>query len=390
MRTISGQDIGLPREVFGLQVCFMTRPAFPPRANPWLKDIVSYIPGKPIEDVARELGLQPEQIIKLASNENPLGPSLKAVAAMQEALLKAHYYPDGGGYHLRVAIAQKFQLTLEHIVLGNGSNEIIEFLGHAFLQPGDNIVVADHAFVIYKLMAQLFGANAIEVPDPMLTADVDAMARAVTSRTKLIYVANPNNPTGTMVNDAAIGRLIGQVPQEVVIVLDEAYYEFLPDPPPTLRYIRDHENVIVLRTFSKIQGLASLRIGYGLAHPRLIQVVQKCRQPFNANGIAQVGAIAGLQDEEHQEHTRRVTFEGRRFLEEGFKQRGLEYVPSSANFVLVKVGDGQEIFQKLLRRGTIVRATGEYKLPEWIRVSVGTMDQNRRFFADLDAVFGKL
>ena len=367
----------------------MTLTCLPPRANPWLDDIVSYIPGKPIEDVARELGLKPEQIIKLASNENPLGPSPKAVAAMQEALLKAHYYPDGGGYHLRMAIAQKFHLKLENVMLGNGSNEIIEFLGHAFLQPGDNIVVADHAFVIYKLMAQLFGAKAVEVPDPNLIADVDAMARAVTSRTKLIYLANPNNPTGTMVNDAAIGRLIEQVSREVIIVLDEAYYEFLPDPPPTLRYIHDHENVIVLRTFSKIQGLAALRIGYGLGHPQLIRVLQKCRQPFNANAIGQIGAIAGLEDTEHQERTRQVTFEGRRFLEAGCEQRGLEYVPRSANFVLVKVGDGQEIFQKLLRRGTIVRATGEYKLPEWVRVSVGTMEQNRRFFADLDAVLAE-
>jgi histidinol-phosphate aminotransferase len=367
----------------------MTQIGLPPRANPWLNDIVSYIPGKPIEDVARELGLKPEQIIKLASNENPLGPSPKAVAAMQEALRNAHYYPDGGGYHLRTAIAEKFQLAMENVMLGNGSNEIIEFLGHAFLQPGDNIVVADHAFVIYKLMAQLFGAKAIEVPDPELIADVDAMARAVTARTKLIYLANPNNPTGTMVNDAAIERLIEQVSREVIIVLDEAYYEFLPDPPPTLRYIHDHENVIVLRTFSKIQGLAALRIGYGLAHPQLIRVLQKCRQPFNANTIGQIGAMAGLQDTEHQERTRRVTFEGRRFLEEGFRKRGLEYVPSSANFVLVKVGDGQEVFQKLLRRGTIVRATGEYKLPEWVRVSVGTMDQNRRFFADLDAVLAE-
>jgi histidinol-phosphate aminotransferase len=367
----------------------MTHTGLPPRANSWLDDIVSYIPGKPIEDVARELGLKPEQIIKLASNENPLGPSPKAVAAMQEALLKAHYYPDGGGYHLRMAIAQKFQLALENVMLGNGSNEIIEFLGHAFLQPGDNIVVADHAFVIYKLMAQLFGAKAVEVPDPNLIADVDAMARAATSRTKLIYLANPNNPTGTMVDDAAIERLIEQVSREVIIVLDEAYYEFLPDPPPTLRYIHDHENVIVLRTFSKIQGLAALRIGYGLGHPQLIRVLQKCRQPFNANAIGQIGAIAGLEDTEHQERTRQVTFEGRRFLEAGCEQRGLEYVPSSANFVLVKVGDGQEIFQKLLRRGTIVRATGEYKLPEWVRVSVGTMEQNRRFFADLDAVLAE-
>src|SRR5258707_7899024 len=260
------------------------------RANPWLKDIVSYIPGKPIDDVARELGLPPEKIVKLASNENPIGPSPKAVAAMTEALTKAHFYPDGGGYHLRKAIAEKFGLDLSNVALGNGSNEIIEFMGHAFLTPGDSIVVADHAFVIYKLMAHLFGASAIEVPDPGLTADVDAMIEAITPRTKLIYIANPNNPTGTMVGAAELDRLAKNVPSNVGIVFDEAYYE---------------------------------------------------------------------------------------------------YVPSSANFVLVKVGNGQQIFEKLLRRGTIVRATGEYKLPEWVRVSVGTMEQNRRFFDDLDAVMAE-
>jgi len=359
------------------------------RANPWLNDIVSYIPGKPIDDVARELGLPPEKIVKLASNENPIGPSPKAVAAMTDALTNAHFYPDGGGYHLRKAIAQKFGLDISNVALGNGSNEIIEFMGHAFLTPGDNIVVADHAFVIYKLMAHLFGASAIEVPDPGLTADVDAMIRAITPRTKLIYVANPNNPTGTMVGTAELDRLVKEVPSNVGIVLDEAYYEFLPNPPDTLRYVHETGNVILLRTFSKIQGLASLRIGYGLANPELIKVVAKTRQPFNANAIAQVGAIAGLQDEEHQQKTRAMTLEGVAFLQAGFDKRRLEYVPSSANFVLVKVGDGKAIFEKLLRRGTIVRATGEYKLPEWIRVSVGTMDQNRRFFEDLDAVMGE-
>jgi histidinol-phosphate aminotransferase len=235
-------------------------------------------------------------------------------------------------------------------------------------------------------MAHLFGASAIEVPDPGLTADVDAMIRAITPRTKLIYIANPNNPTGTMVGTAELDRLVKEVPSNVGIVLDEAYYEFLPNPPDTLRYVHETGNVILLRTFSKIQGLASLRIGYGLANPELIKVVAKTRQPFNANAIAQVGAMAGLQDEEHQQKTREMTLEGVAFLQAGFEKRGLEYVPSSANFVLVKVGDGKAIFEKLLRRGTIVRATGEYKLPEWIRVSVGTMEQNRRFFEDLDAV----
>jgi histidinol-phosphate aminotransferase len=356
------------------------------RANPWLNDIVSYIPGKPIDDVARELGLPPEEIVKLASNENPIGPSPKAVAAMTEALGKAHFYPDGGGYHLRTAIAKKFGLDISNVILGNGSNEIIEFLGHAFLRPGDNIIVADHAFVIYKLMAHLFGASAIEVADPGLTADVDAMVRAITPQTKLIYLANPNNPTGTMVGAAELKRLIDDTPKDVAVVLDEAYYEFLANPPDTLRYVHEARNVILLRTFSKIQGLASLRIGYGLAHPDLIKLLHKTRQPFNANAIAQVGAIAGLEDDEHQEKTRALTFAGVAFLQSEFEKRGLEYVRSSANFVLVKVGNGKEIFEKLLRRGTIVRATGEYKLPEWIRVSVGTMEQNRRFLDDLDAV----
>jgi len=358
------------------------------RANQWLDDLVSYVPGKPVEDVARELGLEPGQIVKLASNENPLGPSPKALHAMQEALLKVHFYPDGGGYHLRSGIAQRFGLTIDEVILGNGSNEIIEFLGHAFLKPGDNILTAKHAFAVYRLMAQLFGAETIEVPDPGFTCDLEAMVSAVTSLTKLVYIANPNNPTGTMVGAKQLDRFIDQMPASVVIVLDEAYYEFLENPPDTLKYVRERENVILLRTFSKIQGLAGLRIGYGLANRALIRILHKTRQPFNANSIAQAGALAGLRDEEHQERTREITLAGRKFLESGFQRRGLEYVPSEANFVLVKVGKGKELFQKLLQRGMIVRAMDEYKLPEWIRVSVGTPEQNARFFADLDAVRG--
>jgi histidinol-phosphate aminotransferase len=356
------------------------------KANPWLDDLVSYIPGKPIDDVARELGLEPSQIVKLASNENPLGPSPMAVQAMQEALLKVHFYPDGGGYHLRVAIAEKFGLGIENVMLGNGSNEIIEFLGHAFLQPGDNIVTAEHAFVVYKILAKLFGAEALEVPDPNLTHDLPAMAEAINDRTKIVYIANPNNPTGTMVTEHELDRFIERVPKGVVIALDEAYYEFLPQPPDTLKYLRNHSNVIALRTFSKIQGLAGLRIGYGLAHPELITLLQKTRQPFNVNSIAQAGALAGLRDEAYQAETRKVVGQGREFLQAEFRKRDLEYVPSVANFILLKVGQGKAIFQKLLKRGMIVRAMDEYKLPEWIRVTVGTPEQNRRFLADLDQV----
>ena len=358
------------------------------RANAQLRDLVNYVSGKPIEDVARELGLEPGQIVKLASNENPLGPSPKAVQAMQEALQKAHFYPDGNGYHLRVAIAEKFGLMLDNVMLGNGSNEIIEFLGHAFLHPGDNIVTAVHAFVVYKLMATLFGADTIEVPDLKLVHDLPAMVAAINDRTKLVYVANPNNPTGTMVSEQQLDQFTEEVPDNVVVVFDEAYYEFLSEPPNTLRYIVDHKNVILLRTFSKIQGLAGLRIGYALAHPELIKLLQKTRQPFNTNAVAQAGALAGLLDDEHQAKTRDITTEGRAYLESEFTRRGLEFVPSAANFVLVRVGDGKEVFQKLLKRGMIVRAVDEYKLPEWIRVSVGTPNQNRRFFEDLDQVLG--
>jgi len=358
-------------------------------ANEQLRELVSYEPGKPIEDVARELGLQPSEIIKLASNENPLGPSPKALKAMQEALERAHFYPDGGGFYLREAIAEKVGLKRENIILGCGSNEIIEFIGHGFLKPGDEVITAEHAFAVYKIMATLFGAKTVEVPDPGFVHDLDAMAAAITPRTKEIFVANPNNPSGTLVTQEAIDRFVDKVPSNVIIAFDEAYYEFLDNPPDTLKFVREgRPNVIVLRTFSKIQGLASLRIGYGIATKELADVLQKTRQPFNVNGIAQAGALAGLQDEEYQEMTRRITTEGRDYLQREFEAMGLEYIPSFANFVLVKVGDGNDVFKKLMARGVIVRAMASYKLPEWIRVTVGTMEQNERFIAELKKLVG--
>jgi len=352
-------------------------------AHPWLRELVSYEPGKPIEDVARELGLQPHEIIKLASNENPLGPSPKALAAMRETLERAHFYPDGGGYYLREAIAQKMGLERSNVILGSGSNEIIEFIGKAFLDPGDEVIASRHAFVVYKLMATLFGARTIEVPDPGYAHDLDAMAAAITPRTKEIFIANPNNPTGTLCSQEAIDRFMERVPEHVVVVFDEAYYEFLPKPPDTLKFVRAGRNVVVLRTFSKIQGLANLRIGYGLAKAELIDVLQKTRQPFNANGIAQAGALAGLQDDEHQQRTRELTWAGRDYLQKEFAAMGLEYVPSHANFVLVRVGDGKAVFNALMKKGVIVRDMNAYGLPEWIRVSVGTMEQCGRFLGEL-------
>jgi histidinol-phosphate aminotransferase len=352
-------------------------------ANPQLRELVAYEPGKPVEDLARELGIPSGEIIKLASNENPLGPSPKARQAMIETIERAHFYPDGGGYYLREAIAEHVGLAMANVILGNGSNEIIEFLGHAYLQPGDEVVVARHSFAVYRLMAQLFGAKVVDVADPDFVADLDAMLAAITPKTKEVFIANPNNPTGTMVFQAEIDRFMERVPDHVVVVFDEAYYEFLDEAPDVIKYVKAGRNVVVLRTFSKIQGLANLRIGYGLAAPEVIEVLQKARQPFNANGIAQAGALAGLRDKSHMEATRRVTHEGRDFLQSEFLEMGLEFVPSHANFVLVRVGDGKKVFDALLRRGIIVRAMGSYGLPEWIRVSVGTMPQNKVFIAAL-------
>ena len=359
-------------------------------AAPQLRELPTYEIGKPIEETARELGLDPSTIVKLASNENPLGPSPLALEAMREALLHAHLYPDGGGWKLRQALARKHGLGLENIVLGNGSNEIFEFLGRAFFAPGAEVIAAKHAFVVYALMTRLCGATFVEVDDPGFTHDLDAMLAAITPRTRAVIVANPNNPTGTIVPAAALDDFIARVPDHVITVIDEAYYEFLDEPPDTLRHVREgKKNVVLMRTFSKIQGLAALRVGYGMARPALAEVLQKTRQPFNVNAIAQAGALAALADEEHQQRTKTVTDEGRAHLQGEFAAMDLEYVPSFANFILVRVGEGRAAFDALLRRGVIVRPMGGYKLPDWIRVSIGTREENACFLDALRAVLAE-
>jgi len=359
-------------------------------ANRFVCDLVAYEPGKPIEETARELGLNPADIVKVASNENPLGPSPRAKEAMREALEEAHIYPDGGGYKLRTAVAGRFGVEREEVVLGNGSNEIIELLCHTFLNRDAELIAAKHAFVVYKLMATLFGAHYVEVPDPGFIHDLDAMADAITDKTRLVFIANPNNPTGTMVGQEAIDRFMARVPEHVVVVFDEAYFEFLETPPDTVKFVREGRNVCVLRTFSKIHGLAALRVGYGLAPKGLANLLQKARQPFNVNAIAQAGALMALDDAEHIERTRQVNREGLAFYEAAFDQRGLEFVPSVANFVLVQVGDGDRVFREMLAQGVIVRAMRGYKLPEWVRISIGTPAQNRRCLEVLDAVMHPL
>jgi histidinol-phosphate aminotransferase len=355
-------------------------------ANRFVCDLVAYEPGKPIDETARELGLDPSSIVKLASNENPLGPSPKAKAAMAAALDESHIYPDGGGYRLRSGIAQQLGLDIGNVVIGNGSNEIIELLCHTFLNKDAELIAAEHAFVVYKLMATLFGAKYVEVPDPGFVHDLDAMADAITEKTRLVFIANPNNPTGTMVDAAAIDRFMARVPEHVVVAFDEAYFEFLDEAPDTLKYVWEGKNVCVLRTCSKIHGLAALRVGYGLAPKPLADLLHKARQPFNVNAIAQAGALAALEDNDHIRRTKEVNREGLAFYEAAFKERGLEFVPSFANFILVKVGDGDHVFKSMLRQGVIVRAMRGYKLPDWVRISVGTAAENARCLEVLDNV----
>lgn len=358
-------------------------------ANRFVCDLVAYEPGKPIDETARELGLNAADIVKVASNENPLGPSPKAKQAMIAALDDAHIYPDGGGYRLRTAIAEKLGVERDNVVLGNGSNEIIELLCHSFLNKDAELIAAKHAFVVYKLMATLFGAKYVEVDDPNFVHDLDAMADAITPNTRLVFIANPNNPTGTVVDEAAIDRFMARVPEHVVVCFDEAYFEFWPEAPNTLKYVKEGRNVCILRTCSKIHGLAALRVGYGLASKPLAAILQKARQPFNVNSIAQAGALAALTDDEHVTKTRAINDAGLKFYEEAFAKRGLEFVPSVANFILVNVGDGDRVFADMLKQGVIVRAMRGYKLPGWVRISIGTPEQNTRCLAVLDLVLGK-
>ena len=359
-------------------------------ANSFIRNLVAYEPGKPIEETARELGLDPATIVKVASNENPLGPSPLAKKAMLEAIENSHIYPDGGGFKLRTAIAEKLGLEIDNIILGNGSNEIIELLCHTFLNRDAELIAAKHAFVVYKLMATLFGAKYVEVNDPDFIHDLDAMANAITQHTRLIFIANPNNPTGTHVTQAAIDRFITRLPDHVIAVFDEAYFEFLETPPDVLKYVREGKNIIVLRTCSKIHGLAALRIGYGIAPKPLAQLLQKARQPFNTNAIAQAAALAALDDHDHIAKTLAVNAEGLAFYQKAFAERALEYVPSVANFILVKVGDGDFVFSEMLKQGVIVRAMRGYKLPEWTRISIGTPAENLRALEVLDSVLARI
>jgi histidinol-phosphate aminotransferase len=355
-------------------------------ANPGIRNQPVYEPGKPIDQVARELGLDPAGIVKLASNENPFGPSPKALAAAERALREANLYPDGGYYALRSKLAQKLSLGPDQFIIGDGSNELIELLGHAFLAPGVECVMPQASFVVYKLVTLLFGATPVEVPLAGMRQDLAALAAAITPRTRLVFLASPANPTGSTNTAAEINALARALPPHVILVLDEAYADFLDEPPDLRPLIAEGRKVIGLRTFSKIYGLASLRVGYGYAAAGLIAVLQRVRQPFNVNGVAAAAAIGALDDDEFAARCRRENRAGLAQLGAGFGALGLEFVPGQGNFLLVKVGDGAKVFAALQQRGLIVRPVKPYGLPEWVRITVGTRAQNERLLASLGEV----
>lgn len=348
-------------------------------AKEWIPGLNAYEPGKPIAALARELGFcSEEEIVKLASNENALGPSPLAVKAMKKAARRMHFYPESDGLPLRQALAARLNVRPEQIMLAHGSNEIIEFIGHVFLEKGREMVMSERAFAIFRLVADLFQARTIAVPMNNFTHDLHAMLAAITPLTRVVFIANPNNPTGTMVDAEAIDRFMQKVPEHVVVCMDEAYIELLPPErqPDTLKYVREGRRIFVLRTFSKTYGLAGLRIGYAVATEDGIALMHRVRQPFNVNAMALVAALAALDDEEHLQKTRRMVREGLAFFEEKLRRRKLEYVPSVTNFILVDVGDGRQVFEALLKEKIIVRSMHGYGLPRHIRITIGTARQN--------------
>ena len=350
------------------------------KINPFLKTLPTYQPGRPIEEVARELGLPVDSILKVASNENPFGPSPLAADALRQAIPGVHLYPDGNAFYLKQKLAAKCGVEPANLVLGNGSNEIIEFVGHALLGPDTNVVVSQYCFAIYPIVAKMFGASVVTVPARNFGHDLPAMLRAITEQTRIVFVANPNNPTGTLAAREEVIQFVNEVPDDVLLVMDEAYIEFLEEPLDLIPLIRlgARKNLILMRTFSKIYGLAGLRLGYGIASQESISALEKIRQPFNANLLAQTAALAALDDEEHVRKTRANNFAGLDFFAMSLRKLNLEYVPSFANFILVRVGEGQKVFDAMQKLGVITRPMGGYQLPEWLRISIGTRVENER------------
>ena len=357
-------------------------------ALPYVRAIAPYQAGKPIEELARDHGLQPARIVKLASNENPLGMPESARRAVEAALPELGRYPDSNGFELKAALSRRLGVPAEWITLGNGSNDILEAAAAVMLAPGRSCVYAQHSFAVYPLATMARGARSIVVPARDYGHDLQAMLAAIEAQTRLVFIANPNNPTGTFVAADAVAAFLDRVPATVVVVLDEAYNEYLPPAlrHPSIDWVRRFPNLLVSRSFSKAYGLAGLRVGYGVAQPELTDLLNRVRQPFNTNSLAQAAAIAALADEGFVARSVEVNRQGMAQLTAAFDRLGLRYLPSFGNFVLVQVGDGSAVYQGLLRRGVIVRPVANYGLPQWLRVTIGLKEENDRFIAALREV----
>lgn len=353
-------------------------------ATPGVQRLIPYKPGKPIEELERELGLS--DIVKLASNENPLGPSPRALAAINDTLSDLARYPDGNGFNLKRALSETFGVDMSRITLGNGSNEILELIARAFLTPEHEAVFSQHAFAVYPIVTQAVGATGVVVPAREYGHDLDAMLSAVNDKTRLVFIANPNNPTGTLLEAGKLEAFIAALPARVICLLDEAYYEFV-DPQlraDSIAWLAKYPNLIVTRTFSKAYGLAGLRVGYGFSDPVVADLLNRVRQPFNNNMLALAAAEAALFDREHLRCTIATNNEGMRQLTDGFDTLGLTWIQSAGNFVSVDVKRaGEPVYQALLQKGVIVRPVGNYEMPEHLRISIGTENENQRF---LDAL----
>ena len=361
-------------------------------ALPGVQKLSPYVPGKPVEELAREFGLNPADIVKLASNENPLGPAPSVLKAVQQALPELPRYPDGNGFTLKQALSERFGFDLSMITLGNGSNDVLELIGRAFAMPGVDVMFSQHAFAVYPIVTQAVGANPIQVPARNWGHDLPAMAAAVTPATRLVFIANPNNPTGTWFERAEFEAFMASVPENVLVVLDEAYTEYVEagEALNGFDYIERYPNLIVCRTLSKAYGLAALRVGYCISHPQVADVLNRVRQPFNVNSLALAAAVAALADDNYLTESRQLNREGMQQLEQGLRALGLQWIPSRGNFVAVDLGrDAEPLYQGLLRAGVIVRPVGGYEMPNHLRVSIGLPGENQRFLEALAQVLGR-
>lgn len=358
-------------------------------APAYIRAIAPYQPGKPIAELAREMGLREADIVKLASNENPLGPSPEAIKAIERCLPELARYPDGNGFGLKSALAKKYGVLPEQVVLGNGSNDVLEFAARAFLSPSLSAVYSQHAFAVYPLVVQAVGARGIEVPALDFGNDPKAMLEAIEESTRLVFLANPNNPTGTLLAPDVLLGFIGQVPREVLIVLDEAYYEYLAPEvaPDSVSWLKHFPNLLIARTFSKAYGLAGLRVGFALAHQDVAAMLNRVRQPFNVSSVAQAAAVAALGDTTHLQSSIALNTAGMQQITAGLNKLKLDYIPSFGNFLSFRIGNATAMYQRLLKRGVIVRPVANYGMPDYLRVSIGLEAENQKFLSALtDAI----